>query len=69
VIFTFLGTTLTIDAVWDLADALNALMTIPNLIAILLMSPEIAKLTKYYVDENHIDEIDKTPVPLRTDFS
>jgi AGCS family alanine or glycine:cation symporter len=55
--------------VWDLADALNALMTIPNLIAILLMSPEIAKLTKYYVDENHIDEIDKTPIPLRTDFS
>jgi AGCS family alanine or glycine:cation symporter len=68
VIFTFLGTALTIDVVWDLADALNALMTIPNLIAILLLSPEIAKLTKYYVYDNHIDEVDKTPVPLRTDF-
>jgi AGCS family alanine or glycine:cation symporter len=67
VIFTFLGTTLTIGVVWDLADALNALMTIPNLIAILLLSPEIAKLTKYYVYENHIDEVDETPIPLRTD--
>jgi AGCS family alanine or glycine:cation symporter len=67
VIFTFLGTTLTIGVVWDLADALNALMTIPNLIAILLLSPEIARLTKYYVYENRIDEVDNTPIPLRTE--
>jgi AGCS family alanine or glycine:cation symporter len=67
VIFTFLGTTLTIGVVWELADALNALMTIPNIIAILLLSPEIAKLTKYYVYENRIDEADNTPIPLRTD--
>ncbi|MDR1096404.1 MAG: alanine:cation symporter family protein [Spirochaetaceae bacterium] len=67
VIFTFLGTVLTIGVVWDLADALNALMTIPNLIAILLLSPEVARLTKYYVYENHIDEVDDTPIPLRTD--
>ncbi|MDR1147706.1 MAG: sodium:alanine symporter family protein [Spirochaetaceae bacterium] len=67
VLFTFLGTTLTIGVVWDLADALNALMTIPNLIAILLLSPEIARLTKYYVYENRIDEADNTPIPLRTD--
>jgi AGCS family alanine or glycine:cation symporter len=67
VVFTFLGTVLTIGIVWDLADALNALMTIPNIIAILLLSPEIAKMTKYYVYENHIDEVDNTPIPLRTD--
>jgi AGCS family alanine or glycine:cation symporter len=67
VIFTFLGTMLTIGVVWDLADALNALMTIPNLIAILLLSPEIAKMTKYYVYENRIDEVDDSPIPLRTD--
>ncbi|MDR2803729.1 MAG: sodium:alanine symporter family protein [Treponema sp.] len=68
VIFTFLGTVLTIGFVWDLADALNALMTLPNIIAILLLSPEIAKMTKYYVYENRIDEIDNTPIPLRTDI-
>ena len=68
VVFTFLGTVLTIGIVWDLADALNALMTIPNIIAILLLSPEIARMTKYYVYENHIDEVDNTPIPLRTDI-
>jgi AGCS family alanine or glycine:cation symporter len=68
VLFTFLGTVLTIGAVWDLADALNALMAIPNLIAILLLSPEIARLTKYYVYENRIDEVDATPIPLRTEI-
>jgi AGCS family alanine or glycine:cation symporter len=68
VIFTFLGTMLTIGIVWDLADALNALMTIPNLIAILLLSPEIAKMTKYYAYENRIDEVDDSPIPLRTDI-
>jgi AGCS family alanine or glycine:cation symporter len=67
VIFTFLGTVLTIGIVWDFADALNALMTIPNIIAILLLSPEIARMTKYYVYENHIDEVDNTAIPLRTD--
>jgi AGCS family alanine or glycine:cation symporter len=68
VIFTFLGTVLTIGIVWDFADALNALMTIPNIIAVLLLSPEIARMTKYYVYENHIDEVDTTPIPLRTDI-
>jgi AGCS family alanine or glycine:cation symporter len=63
VIVTFLGTTLALDVVWALANALNALMSIPNLIAILLLSPEIARLTKYYVYENRIDEIDNTPIP------
>jgi AGCS family alanine or glycine:cation symporter len=67
VIVTFLGTVLTIGVVWDMADALNALMTIPNIIAILLLSPEIAKMTKYYVYQNHIDEVDSTPIPMRTD--
>jgi AGCS family alanine or glycine:cation symporter len=52
--------------VWDLADALNALMTLPNIIAILLLSPEIAKMTKYYVYKNRIDKINNTPIPLRT---
>ncbi|MDR2795844.1 MAG: sodium:alanine symporter family protein [Spirochaetaceae bacterium] len=68
IIFTFLGTVLTIGFVWDLADALNALMAVPNIIAILLLSPEIAKMTKYYVYENHIDEVDSAPIPLRTEI-
>lgn len=35
-----------LDVVWDIADILNALMAIPNLIAVLLLSPIIVKETK-----------------------
>ena len=32
--------------VWDISDTLNGLMAIPNLIAVLLLSPVVIKLTK-----------------------
>ena len=44
--------------VWKIADALNALMAIPNLIAVLLLSKQIVKETKYYLHENRLDERD-----------
>lgn len=40
-----------LDVVWDIADILNALMAIPNLIAVLLLSPVIVKETKRYLDD------------------
>ena len=67
VIVTFAGTVASLDIVWDLADALNALMAIPNIIAVLLLSGVVAKETRYYLEGNRIDEVDTTPVPLRTD--
>ena len=33
---------------WDIADTLNGLMAIPNLVALLLLSPVVVKLTKEY---------------------
>jgi len=33
---------------WDIADTLNGLMAIPNLIALLLLSGVVAKTTKEY---------------------
>ncbi|MFZ5654745.1 MAG: alanine/glycine:cation symporter family protein [Pseudomonadota bacterium] len=41
-----LGAMTTLDFVWLLADVLNALMAIPNLIALLLLSPVIFALTR-----------------------
>lgn len=38
-----------LSLIWLLADTLNALMAIPNLIALLLLSPVIIKLTKDYM--------------------
>ena len=53
---------LALDLVWKIADILNALMAIPNLIAVLLLSPVIVKETKKYV--NDLDAVDDTPVPV-----
>ena len=41
-----IGSTLGLDIVWDIGDALNGLMAIPNLIALLLLSGTIIKVTK-----------------------
>ncbi|MDR1903775.1 MAG: sodium:alanine symporter family protein [Treponema sp.] len=62
---TFLGTVLSLGMVWDFADALNALMAIPNIIAVLLLSGVVAKETKYYLEGGKIDETSDEPVPPR----
>ncbi len=43
-----LGTMFELDLVWLIADTLNALMAIPNLVALLLLSPVVFKLSKEY---------------------
>lgn len=53
---------LALDLVWLVADILNALMAIPNLIAVLLLSPVIVKETKKYAD--NLDAVDHTPIPV-----
>ena len=47
------------DVVWAVSDIANALMAIPNLVAVWLLSGVIAKETKYYVWEGHLEEQDK----------
>lgn len=51
-----------LDVVWDIADILNALMAIPNLIAVLLLSQVIVKETKKYLD--NLDAKDDTEIPV-----
>ena len=53
---------LALDLVWKIADILNALMAIPNLIAVLLLSPVIASETRKYI--KNLDATDDTPVPV-----
>lgn len=54
-----------LDLVWLIADTLNALMAIPNLVAALLLSNVIVKETKKYI--NDLDAKDDTPVPVIKD--
>ncbi len=51
-----------LDLVWLIADTLNALMAIPNLVAVLLLSNEMVRDTKKYI--NNLDAKDNTPVPV-----
>lgn len=64
VIVTFIGAWIPLGLVWDIADTLNALMAVPNIIAVLLLSGLIRKETDYYLD-GRIDEVDSEPIPLR----
>lgn len=44
----FIGTQLSLKMVWDIADVLNGLMALPNLLALLLLSPVVFRLTRVY---------------------
>ena len=48
IIVIVIGATLSLNDVWNIADALNAFMAIPNLIALLLLSPVVIKLSKEF---------------------
>lgn len=54
--FIFVGAVLELNVVWNLADITNALMAIPNLIALIGLSGIIVKETRYYLWENRLDE-------------
>lgn len=53
---TFVGSVTAIDLVWNLGDFFNALMAIPNIISLLLLSGVVVKETRHYLWENHLDE-------------
>ena len=43
-----IGSITSLKLVWNISDTLNGLMAIPNLIALLALSPVLIKLTKKY---------------------
>ena len=50
-----IGSTLGLDIVWNIGDALNGLMAIPNLVALLLLSGTIIKITKeHFANEQNL---------------
>ena len=48
----FVGAIAELKPVWNFADAMNGLMIIPNLIALLLLSPIIFKITQSYFEKH-----------------
>jgi len=50
VALVFVGATINLNFVWNLSDAFNGLMAIPNLIGLLALSPVIYAMTRDYDD-------------------
>lgn len=64
IIFVFvilLGPVIELDIVWSLSDIFNALMAIPNIIALVFTSGLIAKETKKWL--NNLEGTDDTEIP------
>jgi alanine or glycine:cation symporter, AGCS family len=59
--FLFVGALGGLKAIWDVADTLNALMAIPNIVALLLLSGVVMKLTREFFSTDIFKEI-KTAV-------
>ncbi len=56
ILLVYAGSTMSLALVWNLADIMNALMTVPNLVSLLLLSGVIAKETQHYLWEKNLDE-------------
>lgn len=61
VVAVFIGAIGNLELIWLVADAMNGLMAVPNLIALLLLSPVIFKITKEYF----IEQKDVTVTPKK----
>ena len=59
----FLGAIGVGDIVWTISDIGNALMAIPNIVVVLLLSGMIARETRHYVYDGNLDEPDDAPIP------
>lgn len=59
------GSVLSLNAVWNIADCMNALMAIPNLISLLLLSNILVKETRKYLwDKNGLNKWDKSEITI-----
>ena len=48
--FVFLGSVLALEVVWGFGDLALGLMTVPNLVAVLLLSPKVVAATRDYLN-------------------
>ena len=44
----FLGAVLPLPLAWDLGDVLLGIVILPNLIALVMLSPQVAEMTRSY---------------------
>ncbi len=59
----FIGSIAELKVIRNIADVLNGLMTLPNIITVLLLSKMIAAETRKYAGR-HIDDKDGSEIPV-----
>lgn len=64
IICVYLGSIMNLQVVWNIADSVNALMAIPNLISLLLLSGVAVKETQKYLWEDRLHETSQEEIPL-----
>ena len=55
IVLCFVGSVMSLDVVWNIADIMNAFMAIPNLVSLLLLSGVIAAETRHYLWNQNLD--------------
>ncbi|MCI8589851.1 MAG: alanine:cation symporter family protein [Clostridiales bacterium] len=55
------GAVLSLESVWSISDTFNGMMMLPNLVGVLLLSGQVLKITKNYIDRE-IKGISKEPI-------
>ena len=55
-IVCFTGCVMSLGVVWNIADIMNAMMALPNLVALLLLSGVVARETKHYLWNGNLDQ-------------
>lgn len=64
IICVYLSSIMNLQVVWNIADSVNALMAIPNLISLLLLSGVAVKETQKYLWEDRLHETTQEEIPL-----
>ena len=65
VIVVYFGAIANLETIWNAADCFNALMAIPNLISLLLLSGVIVRDTHRYLWLDNLDRTDTSEIPQR----
>lgn len=64
IIAVFIGSIVNLSLIWSIADSMNALMAIPNLVALLLLSKVLIRETKKYLWSGNLNEADTEEIPM-----
>jgi AGCS family alanine or glycine:cation symporter len=63
VLLVLLGSSLSLETVWSFANVANAMMALPNLISLLVLSGVAVKETRRYLWSGRIDDPEDVPLP------